>query len=367
MKQLALIIALFATSAAAQHPVVDCMPLPLPERLAPMFDDFTLFYNESNAPRMTQYRSRVVPANKRFNSNVNFLRDGRRADTSGNNEWPWGPVGGGMHEIPDGEALVEKTYWHPERKPVRWYKSKRAIGFGVWRDESGRIVSNLPTVDAMDCRFPVDAVMGEILTMRWRAHAYTCEVRTLVAEPDAWQDFSYRRWNTRDDLVKLIEEQGYLEVAEQLAALPREARQVVDRMHNRQVISLSFYEVDIPELPEDLVDKLWQNVPLREVTEASDLYSEAGQILPPRYHPAHVGIGPESCIVCHKFPGTHVMFADPAREWYPDFGGTGRAKSGFAIYSFPFLQPGNEAPLEPNRRLVQSGHLAPFNGESGYQ
>lgn len=360
----------FVCGDSAAHPVIDCMPAEIPTELRTIFDDdWTLFWNSETHPRLTQMDSLVYLPTHGFN--------GIGALTNPNSHYPWA-IGGGLHEVNRRDVVIEKFYWDARHRPARYRRVARKNGFGlVIGSDTRPVLRNPPaarTDIGLDCRFPIGAVIGEIITVRWNGITYPIEIRTLTAESDTWGVNVYRRWNRTKDLAESIAEEGYAEIAEHIRQLPSEERECVDELHYVAATSLTFDEAELPQLPNELVGKLLSNRPFFEIGDEGNLYTEATQIQPAKYHPAHVGVGPEQCFKCHQHGGKHAQFFGSyrlrgglTREWYGYLSGVGKAKDGFAIFSFPHQQTYNGGPIQPNQQLIQSGHLAAFNGEDDYQ
>lgn len=325
---------------AFAHPVIECMPAIESDEINEIFaDPWTLFYDDDTMPMAMQFGPNLSPAR---------VYDGRHIfnpydrTSNGNIEFPW-KIGGGMH-LTGKDLIVIKFYWHQGHKPVRRYRTRR--------------IKELYGMQSVtDWKFPLDAVVGEVILLKRNGYTYPIEIRTFTREPDAWQPRVYRQFNSPEDVADKLWELGYRDLAHRIGNLIVKSEVLYDRTHSKPAVVIDYSEATLPSLPERAVDQLL-NAPLKEVVVPSTLTSLVSQLMPANYHPAMIGSLREDCAKCHKHVGMSVTGLDyPGRDWYGRFRGGDNIKGKGGIFSFNHWT---------NPRLESMGYTAPYNGEAGY-
>jgi hypothetical protein len=348
---------LWLRDARGDHPVLRCLPPIESEELRTIFDDpWTLWFDDETFPQLmlkdtNSGRATVHHAKTVFN----------RIDRSSNpnREFPWAN-GGGMSQVDKREIDLIKFYWQPDHLPVLCFESQRVrynyrkIGNQPWEA--------IPReVQGFDGIFPLDSVVGEIISLYRNNRTRPFEVRTLVKEGDGhWQPYVYRQFETDNDLATLVFDLGYVQLANTIGNLPIQEHHVVDDSHPYPVVSFEFQEVVLPRLPDDVVEAVLSS-PLKVVSYPLRITAEHTQIIPRGWRASAIGINREDCSKCHQHAfGQHVSkfeTVNDRRDWYGFVRGTD------GIFSFPYLDHssavgvGGYAPPRFNAKLIASGHV----------
>lgn len=323
-------------------------PVEGPELQRVFADEWTLWFDESTMPRAMQFGPNSDPTH--VHDGFHRFNDIDRT-TNPNIEYPW-QDGGGFHRVPRSHVQIAKFFWHPQHKPILYYRSVRS---SVYHRQL-----------AWDWVFPIDSVVGEVVALRRDGHTYPFEIRALTREEDAWHPQVWRQYNSEAELADRIWELGYEDLANRVGNTESRKGTVPDTLHPRPAVTLAYEHALLPVLPEPLVAELLGQ-PLKEVFEPLSMTAGQTQVLPAGYLGSAVGMGRDDCMRCHNHVAKHANeFDRPGRDWYGYVRGSDR------IFSFhPFARQsistnGGDLPVSFSEALTRSGHIAPFTGQAGY-
>ena len=289
---------------------------------------------------------------------------------NGNREFPWGAPAG-THRTRGVESF--RFLWLPldeagNVRPIVWFRKRLS--------DSVR--------KGYAWRFPVGAVVGEVLMLRGPdGKRYTFEMRVRIREYDNWAVNVFRPFPTADDLARAIRHRRpQWADSPSLARLVRHLEQPIelvshrleDRHPGKRVFSQSMGVDELPAIDDDaLVIELLTETVFKSALGATwrdgtngvwtcaPTTKAAFHIVPANYDAGFLEVDRVSCMRCHNTVNQHVRRFEPGRDWY------GRIRGSDGIFSFHPFAPevisynGYGGPVRLRRELVEAGILVRYD------
>jgi hypothetical protein len=348
-----------------------CLPQVEDERIQQIFDDPALIlYTDEEMPRA--YQDWATSLAGVHSPRYNISANDSEPFGNGNIEFPWGTPAG-THRS-DGVTSC-RFLWLPtddqgKRLPVVWFRTRLPgdshVGYG-WR-------------------FPVGAVLGEVLMLRGPDNLdYTFEVRVRVREHDSWAVDVFRPFPTAASLAARIKElrpdweeqenlRGFVEFLEKPTEL--EARTLSDASHPNESFRDTAGIDRLPSLGDDtLVGELLTSTTFnsalgavwREGTNDTLTFApttdEPFHVVPAKYDAGFISVDRESCLRCHETVSKRVDEFEAGRDWY------GRIRGSDGIFSFHPFDPGSISyngygqSVSMRQELIDAGVLDKYDPE----
>lgn len=363
-------------SRAKEQQLRRCLPAVDDLQLQAMLDDPRLIlYTDAEMPGAYQFFDGAFPGV--HSPEYNISANGSEPFGNGNLEFPWGAPAG-THRTEGVRSF--RFLWLPldeqgRTLPVVWFRDDR--GGYAWR-------------------FPVNAVLGEVLTLQGPGGLdYTFELRTRTREFGDWGIDVLRPYRTAPELAERIralrpEWQANQQLAALVTHLEQSGELPVMKLADRQPSNKPFVQwmgVDtLPPAGDDALiaelltsteftsvqGRIWRQGAKREVYAPTTLASF--HVVPANYDAGFIEIDRDSCIRCHETVNQSVDRFNAGRDWY------GRVRGSDGIFSFhpfdpscisyngysqsvrmrpAFTQGGIVAEYDPDKHPVEIYHQVP--------
>ncbi len=348
----------------------DYLPKVADDDVQAILDDPQLIvYTDREMPKAYQFWDGQMPGV--HDASYNISANGSEPFGNGNREFPWGAPAG-THRTKNVWSFRFLRLPRDEQgkvHPVVWYQARQQgdgqRGYG-WR-------------------FPVGAVVGEVLMMKGAdGRDYCFELRVRFREIDDWAVDVFRPFPRAGDLATRIKElrpdwesQAQLkEVVELLTArtnLPE--RRLVDD-HPRKTFRQAMGVYVLPSLEDDqLVSALLTKTAFKSALGESWAEGANGpvaaaptteakfHIVPAKYDAGFVEVDRASCVRCHETTNQPVNKFQSGRDWY------GRIRGSDGIFSFHPFDPncvsgnGYTQPVRMRNELVTAGVIERYDAK----
>ncbi|HEY1601434.1 MAG TPA: hypothetical protein VGG64_17665 [Pirellulales bacterium] len=348
----------------------DYLPKVADDEVQAIFADPQLIlYTDSEMPKAYQFWDGQMPGVHRASYNISA--NGGEPFGNGNREFPWdGPAG--THRAKNVWAFRFLRLPRDEEGnvlPVVWFQSRQKgdgqRGYG-WR-------------------FPVGAVLGEVLMMHGEdGRDYCFEVRVRFREVDDWAVDVFRPFPHSEDLVDRIKElrphwedkpalKSAVALLSSQAEIPE--RKLADK-HPRKSFQQSMGVYLLPPLEDaglvrELLTKTTFKSSLGEYwfegtngpVAAAPTTEAKFHIVPAKYDAGFVEVDRISCMRCHETVNQPVNKFQSGRDWY------GRIRGSDGIFSFHPFDPdcisgnGYSQPVRMRNELVSAGVIEKYDAK----
>jgi hypothetical protein len=330
-------------------------------------DPRLILYTDREMPKAYQFWNGFEPGVHSVNYNISANRS--EPFGNGNREFPWAHPAG-THRTTNVWSF--KFLQLPEDAsgnfvPIVWFRTRGktdgAMGY-AWR-------------------FPVGAVLGEVLVMRGEDGADYCfELRIRTREQEDWAPEVFRPFPRARDLVDRIQElrpkwlenaklRSFIELLSSPADLP--VRELSDK-HPQRTIRQKMGVFVLPPLDDTaLVSELLTTTVFKSslheywfegasgILAAAPTTQSRFHVVPANYDAGFIEVDHVSCIRCHETVNQSVDRFQAGRDWY------GRIRGSDGIFSFHPFDPnsispnGYSRPVAMRRELMIAGVIQAYS------